>query len=859
MLGLLRKVSWPHLRANWGRAALVVGGTATGVALIVAIDVINASVIDNFRRTIETIAGPASLEVTLGTGEIGFLENTVETVRADRDVEATVAFVRGTLAFADRPHETVALFGADFFAADELERYQITLTTDRRSVIDSMVDPRSVLLTERFAGEEGIGVGDRISVSAPSGVVSLRVRGLMRAEGIASAFGGRIAVMDLPAAQLLLGKEERIDQIDVVVAPGAEVARVAERLRAQLPSTLSVDRPARRGALYERIIGSFQTLLSGLSLLCLVAGVYIIYNTTSTGAVHRAFVLAGLRVTGADRGQLFRLLMYEALALGGLGTALGIPVGIVLARGLTGLVGETMGVVFQLRFPVEALTIERRELALIAAGGVVATLFASYFAARRVTRLSPLQVFRADLRSLAVRTPSKRLFVWWLLLVAVSAAGLVLEVRYKSATWGNLASTIWFAASIVIAVPLVTLLAPLLERVLSRLFGAEGAMAAESLVRTPTRTGVTVAAIALVLTVGIMITSMARSHRESVRGYFLGGVLTCDLAVSAVATEGGWLESPLPPQVAETLKALPGVERVETIRAVPGHLYAGARIALVGISEGLAHPERFPLDWYRKGNARDATSAIRDGNGAAISEAFADRFRLGVGDSVDLDAPTGVVRLRIVGVMRDYISDRGAIWFNRRLLAEHWQDPAVSWMLVFRRQGVALDALRAQIATALGDRYRLKILSTAELDAYLTDKIDRAYAFTVAIQLLVAVVTAAGIFDLLLAAIWERRRELAVWRVIGADERTVRRSVILESAAIGLLGSVLGLLVGGVTTLIWIHAHYRHLLGYYLELHFAYGTTLWYIALIMAMTMAAGYGAARHATRQSVLHGIQSE
>ena len=859
MVGLLRTISLPHLRANWGRSALVIGGTATGVALIVAINIINVSVIDNFRRTIETIAGPASLEVTLGIGEIGFLENSVEIVREDSQVVAAVPLVRGTLGFADRPHETLALFGVDMLSERELDRYQITVETDRRTAVEAMLDPTSVLLTERLAREEGIAVGAPLAVAAPSGVVTLTVRGLISAEGIGRAFGGRIAVMDLPAAQRLLGKEERIDQVDVVVADGADVEAVAARLRERLPSTLSVDRPARRGALYERIISSFQALLSGLSLLCLVAGIYIIYNTTSTGAVHRAVVFAGLRVTGADHNQLFRLMMLEAFALGAVGTLLGMPIGIVLARALTGLVGETMGVVFQLRFPVEKLTIDTRELLVIGVAGIGATLFASYFAARRVSRLSPLQVFRADLRSLAVRTPSRRLMIWWLVLVAISGVALFMEVRYKSPGWGNFASTLWFAASIVVAVPLVTFLAPFLQRFLSRFFGAEGGMAAESLLRAPTRTGVTVAAIALVLTVGIMITTMARSHRESVRGYFLEGILTCDLAVSSVATEGGWLESPMPGELIDAVKDLPGVKRVEAIRIVPGHLYGGSRVALIGTTEGLMNPSRFSRNWYRRGDPTAAAPYLRNGTGTIISEAFADRFEMGVGDIVELSAPTGPLKLQIVGVVRDYVSDRGALYFNRQVLVDHWQDTDVSWMLLFRRSRTPLEAVRAQVVSALGREYRLKILSTEEVDAYLTDKIDSAYAFTFAIQVLVAIVTAAGIFDLLLAAIWERRRELAVWRVVGADERMVRRSVILESAAIGSLGSILGVAVGLVTTMIWIYAHYRHLLGYYLELHFALVPTLWYVGLIMVMTVSAGYSAARHATRQSVLDGIQSE
>jgi putative ABC transport system permease protein len=277
------------------------------------------------------------------------------------------------------------------------------------------------------------------------------------------------------------------------------------------------------------------------------------------------------------------------------------------------------------------------------------------------------------------------------------------------------------------------------------------------------------------------------------------------------------------------------------------------------MSDGLVDPARYPPGWYREGTASAAAIAVRNEQGAIVSEAFADRFDLRIHDDVDLDTPSGILRLRVAGVVRDYVSDRGSVWFSNRLLAKRWGDTAFNFLFVDTREGASLPEVRSRIVASLGERYRLRILSMSELIEYLADKIDRAYAFTLAIQLLVAVVTVAGIFDLLLATIWERRRELAVWRVIGAGQRSLYRSVILESAAIGVLGCILGLLVGIVTTLIWIHAHYRNLLGYYLDLHFAYGTTLWYIALILAMTMVAGYAAARQATRQSVLEGIQAE
>jgi putative ABC transport system permease protein len=209
MLRLLRTVSVAHFRNNRGRTVLVIGGIATGLALIVAISIINASVLDNFRRTIAAIAGPADLEVRLGTGEIGFPDIYVQAVETSAGVEDALPLVRGTLALADAPDDTLQLFGADFVSEDALPRYQIVLETDRRVLQQHLADPRSILLTSRFARERRLTLGDTLAVAAPKGVVEVTIRGLMAPEGFARAFAGELAVMDLPAAQLLLGKEGR--------------------------------------------------------------------------------------------------------------------------------------------------------------------------------------------------------------------------------------------------------------------------------------------------------------------------------------------------------------------------------------------------------------------------------------------------------------------------------------------------------------------------------------------------------------------------------------------------------------------------------------------------------------------------
>lgn len=858
MLDLLRLVSLPQLRASWARTLLVVAGTLTGVALIVAINVINTSVSANFRDTLARVAGPADLEVTLGVGEIGFPETTVATSRGVAGVKAAVPLVRGTISLADEPSETLQLFGADLTAEEDLARYEIATMTARRDMLKALEDPRALFVTENFAAKHGLGVEHTVHLSTPTGVEAFTIRGLLRPEGLARAFGGQLALMDLPAAQRWLAKESRIDQIDIVVDADVSADVVAERLRAALPSTLSVAAPAQRPIKYESILASFQAMLTGLSLLCLVAGVFIIYNTTSTGALHRAVVMAGLRRIGATPQQVFGLFMIEALLLGLVGTLLGIGTGIILGWFLTGMVTASMGVIFQLRFFAETLVPEPRQLAVIAAVGIGTTLFASAFAARQIARLDPLQVMRGRRHQPLGSSVPAHLLPLWAGLVLLSIAALLLEQYFKSIAWGNFGATLWNSSAIVIAIPLVAWLARRLSRLLERAFGAAGEVAATSLFRAPTRTGVTVAAVALVLTIGMLLSSLEYSFHRTTETY-VKGFLRGDLIVSAVATEGGWLETPLPQSVAEELRAVPGVQSVATVRALPGQLYRGERIGVGAGSDELVDPARFPAGWYREGDAEHAAAEMRADRGVNISTSLSDRFDLHVGDSIELDTPTGTLALPIVGVVPDLISDRGSVLLSNRVLAAYWHETTVSRILTTVAPGESLMTVRDRIAARLGDRYRLKILSMRDVLDYHHDKVASAFAFTNAIQLLIAIVTVAGIFDLLLSAIIERRRELAVWRLVGADDGEVRRSVVIEAGTVGVIGILLGLVVGAVTTWIWVAINFRYLLGYHLELHLARTATLWYCVLIMVMTLLAGSIAARRAIREPILDAIHTE
>jgi putative ABC transport system permease protein len=856
LLRLLRTVSWRSYRATPARLLLVVGGIAAGVALLAAIGLVNASVLANFRTMLERTAGKAALQIELGTGEIGFDEDTVDTAAADPGVAHAYGMVRGTLHATDGSGEVLQLFGIDLVggAADSYDVH----VEGGGDPLELLNDARSVLLTTEYAARRGLQVGAAVPFAAPSGVAELHVRGLLQATGLATVFGGDLAVMDLPAAQRLLGKSDRVDQIDLILKPDVPVASVQERLGAVLPPSLSVDRPALRGERVERAIGAFQAMLDGLSLLCLLAAVFIVYNTTATAVTERARDLAVMLTIGSERRWIFALVIAEAAVLGTIASGIGILLGIGLARAMTALVAQSMGAIYQIRFPVDRLALTWTQAGWDIALGVGAAIAAAAVPARKASRLDPIALMRPDYRERLAATSSN----WqWLaagaVVAAASVVAVLIEQAERSIAWGNVGSMLWWIAGLVLSIPAMSAITALCQRPLARWFGAAGRIAAAGLRRAPMRTGVTVGVIALSLTVAIALASAARSFRESQRHLL---TLVGDLVVSAIGTEGGWMESPLGAEVGPVLARLPGVAHVETYRALQGQEFRGVRVAVVAVSPGFVDTPQF-RSMIVAGDGDEAVRAIGEDRAVVVSDNFADQFGLEPGDEITVPAPAGPTPMRISAIVtNDFTGDRGAIIMHRDRFAAHWGgDTHVTHFNVFLAPGANLESTRSAILQALGQRYLIKVLTLPQLVAYHQNMIDQAFAFTYAIQLLVIGVTLAGIVDLLTTQIIERRRELGLLRVLGADAAVVARAIWLEALVIGLSGAVLGALVSVGTSFLWVHVNFRILIGYIVEHHFAAFTALWCVILAGGMAMLAGRLAAARALREPVLDTLRYE
>src|SRR6185436_11466251 len=164
--------------------------------------------------------------------------------------------------------------------------------------------------------------------------------------------------------------------------------------------------------------------------------------------------------------------------------------------------------------------------------------------------------------------------------------------------------------------------------------------------------------------------------------------------------------------LADEIAHLRGVRGVETVRAVPGQIFRGQRIGLLALSDGFfgTRGYGYPSEWYREGDAETAATAIREGRGVNVSNALSDRFDVHVNDVITLDTPSGQVPVTVVGVVPDFISDRGSVILGKRFLAYHWGERSATRINVFLQPDASLEDVRERIEQALGSRYALKIL-----------------------------------------------------------------------------------------------------------------------------------------------------
>ena len=847
---LLRLISWPYFRKHVLRTMLTIAGIVLGVAVFVGMHTANQSVLFAFSQTVDRIAGKTELQVT--AGEAGFDEEILEKVQSASSVRVAVPVIEAVVDTRIKGEGSLLILGVDMMGDRGLRDYD--LDSGDESVVDDplvfLAQPDSIILTKEFADANHLGVQSRVALGTVDGEKEFTVRGIMKSSGLASAYGGNLAIMDIYAAQRMFGRGRRFDRIDLAVQPGHTVAECEQELRTLLGPGLQVDPPSGRGQQFEAILSAYSMMVDISSLFALFIGMFIIYNSFAIAVTQRRAEIGILRALGATRGQIRWLFLGESAVTGLIGSLGGLAFGVLIARAIAATVGSLINDVYGVGHLADEVAADPKLLGIALGIGIATSVVAALIPARNAARVDPVQALQKGKYQVLSAGENRLRVVLAAVLGAVSIACLF---------YGG--SRAVFYVGYMLAIVAALLLSPLLSLALARairpvlkwLRPVEGALAADSLIQAPRRTSASVAALMLSLALVVAFAGMARASYDSILGW-MNTALNPDLFV--VPSQNISVRTfRFPASMGPELAAVAGVSRVQMVSDMR-IIFRRTPIMAVALEvESVAQTaRRTPV----AGNEDDMYRLTAEGRGLMVSDNLAQLQRLTLGEMLEIPAPYGVIRLPIVGIVVDYSDQQGTVLMDRTVFAKYWHDDTVNVFRVYLQPGSRVPDVKQRILERFAGR-RIFVLTNGELRAYILKITDQWFGLT-SVQIAVAVLVAIlGIVNTLTVSITDRRRELGVLQAVGGLHGQIRRTIWMEALSIGAIGLMLGFALGAVNLYYILQIVHRDIAGMRLDYEYPVSVALALVPTILGAALVAAIWPAESAVHGSLVEALEYE
>ena len=760
-------------------ALLSVAGVALGVATVVAVNIANDSASRSFIAANEAVSGNATHRISGNVTDELYRYLRVELGLAAVPVVEGVIRIKGI-------DDRFTLYGLDLLAEQSIRSNPAWLSLGVRSSIDLIANPYSIIATSDTAHRLSISAGDMVEVTTPEGDFKLSLVNVYDAPNpLQQQSLQSVLLTDVATAQSVLGMTGRLSSIQLTAKSLEEL----ESLSAILPDDTYLESNSGRTEAQKSMVSAFQINLTALGLLALLVAMFLIYNTMSFMVLRRRRMIGIARSAGLLKRDVMACVLIEAFSVGCLSTILGVVFGMQLSKFLLSLIEQSIGALY---FPINAnvTVVSPDTLATAIFLGIGATLLSVLPAAREASfTLSTYQT------SIDQKTPniSRKL----------ALAGLVLLVAGTVVIFMDSRSIVLGFSGIFLIIIGYMLNVPFLIHCIERFtrpgvkkfFGIQGILVTRAFSSSLNKTSIAVAALSLAISATIGVGLMIGSFRMAVDGW-LENRLTGDIYITTSASLGEKLHK----ADLENLRELPDIDSIGTARWVKLRTTSGGTWVFA-VDYG---KEAFRGFDFKEQSSDDLWEPFRNG-GVIISEPYAYKNNLQLGDMIRFLNNKNTVALSIIGIYYDYSSDQGIVTMHRDAYVEHFGDKTVTTAAVFAEASAEIKELAEAVEKAVLTP-EAKIWRNRELHDSSLKIFDQTFAITGVLRTLAIIVAFIAVLSALAILQIEREKELAVLRATGFTVNGIWRSASLETGVMGLFAAIVSIPIGIVMAwlLIWI-------------------------------------------------------
>jgi putative ABC transport system permease protein len=710
-----------------------------------------------------------------------------------------------------------------------------------------IAEPQTVLISDVLARKYNLSIGDRIALEHPRNRAEFKVVGVLKVGGMALAEGGYLAITDIASFQEYTGLHGVVDRIDLVLNPATarlSLETVQHRLAATLPEDIRMALPSETRETGQAMMRAYHLNLSILSFASLFVGMFLVYSLVALNAASRRHELAALRSIGASPRLLFLLFMCEGIFLGLIGWIAAFPLGSFLVQYLLKGISRTVSTLF-VRVHVDTLQLDGWEILLSFGVTVFISLLAALQPAREAMRVAPREALATARQPVSHPMVARRLAGLAVIMILLTWPISKLPPVGDIPIAGYMAILILFAGFALFSPYGLQKTGQFVSPILRRFGGVSAYLAGRYMRDSGTRTAVSVGALITAVALFAALVIMISSFRTTVE-LWVNQTVSGDLFVTTKLGSINRFRYPLSPAVIEGLKELSAsVDLVPSRRFVLTHgNNFKYELDAMDLDVFLRHG-RFV--WVA-GDPDQIQPRLISGEGVIVSEVFASRTGLKVGDNYRAQILNSRVLLPILGVVRDYRTNGGVVFYHLPAFQERFFDPGWSGVrLYFNSKSVEskndLTQLRADIINRCG-RY-IDMVNGADLRRAVLRIFDETFAVTTVLLLIALIIAALGITTTLAVQILERTRQLNTLFAIGADYGQIRAMIFWEATLLVLAGETAGLLCGFILSYMLVYVINVQSFGWSFIYQINWGALGMSLPLIIATALLAALPAVK--------------
>lgn len=789
----MRKVSLRNIVAHKLRLALTVLAVVLGTAFISGAFMFTNSLDSTFKSAVNSSYDGVDAVVTPNEELPGIPQDTRDAIASDELVENTNLTANTTVVLATEGGDPIQTGGGTsglsvWYEQDEIVGEELPLV---EGVAPAGGD--EFVINQAAAENFNIAVGDRLLVVDAQARHEMTVTGLYSSEldqsGSITGYMSEESYQDRFALegmtnQLIVSAAEGTSDTELVTHlletyDGVEV-ETGEKLAEEVTKMMS------------QALSFVNYFLVAFGLVALLVGTFLIANTFSMIVAQRTKEFALLRALGATRVQITRSVVFEALLIGLVGSALGVVAGIGLVAGIKAFMSSQ-----GMAMPDSGLGLSATAILVPIILGTIVTVVSAWMPARNAGEVRPVEAMRSTEAS-AEQSLLGRTIVGAVLILLGIAGALAGAFMGDSSTstrailvglgaFGVIVG--FFFAGPALSLPIV----PTLGRAIGAPFGAVGKLAATNSRRNPRRTATT----AFALTLGIALVTAIGMLGDTMKAS-ISDMMESNVSADYILMGPSSGNFPTPAEVPDAAREVEGVGQVVTLATAP--------VQVDGVASMQFGPQSQMM--LADGDVSDmALSTVVDGHtdlgetpGIIATTDFAEANGWKVGDTLDLSAPGFSTETRDVDVIG--IFEPNDIITNMAISTSLVDDFVPAGSIMVNMVGVNGDGslsdeqLRTNLEEGVSDFIVVQVMSAEEMAGQAGQAIDQMLNILYALLALAVIIAILGIVNTLTLGVIERRQEIGMLRAVGSQRNQIRTMITLEAVQIAIFGAVMGILIG---------------------------------------------------------------